>query len=243
MNEIFFHDAHVHLDLFKNMNEVMSEIERKKSYTIAVTNLPDLYRKYIKEYNNFKYIRFALGFHPELITKYRNQMKLFDEEVKNARYIGEIGLDKQKNSKDYENQKILFEHLIQKCRESGGKIVSIHSRNAVSDILKIIGTNFNCRVIMHWFSGTIEELNECIKRGFFFSINYKMIKTKKGKKIIENIPIDRMLIESDEPLASGKNNYDFLFIKEIIEYFSDIKNIQIEEVNKILKQNFSNLLK
>ena len=59
MNEIFFHDTHLHIDLFKDMNSIMKKIENQKSYTIAMTNLPELYKKYSKTYGNLKYIRFA----------------------------------------------------------------------------------------------------------------------------------------------------------------------------------------
>lgn len=242
MNDMFLHDTHLHLDLFKDMSSIMKKIETNKSYTIAVTNLPELYKKYSSEYKYLKYIRFALGFHPELITKYSYQMEIFDEEIQYARYIGEIGLDKTRNTSDYEKQKILFEHIINECQKSGGKILSIHSRNSVSDILEIISQDFNCKVIMHWFSGNIDELLECIDRGFYFSINIKMINTKKGRKIIDNIPIDRILMESDEPLASGNNNYQFLFMKEIAEFISNSKNIEFDDVSYIFKNNLKKLL-
>lgn len=185
MNEIFFHDTHLHLDLFKEMNSIIKKIENQKSYTIAMTNLPELYKKYSQKYVNFKYIRFALGFHPELITKYSYQMDLFDEEIKKARYVGEIGLDNGNDTIDYENQKKLFEHIINECEKTGEKIISIHARNTVTDILKIIKKDFNCKVIMHWFSGSMDELNLCIQRNFYFSINPKMLKTKSGKKLLK----------------------------------------------------------
>lgn len=54
-------DAHMHFDLYENRDEVLKYIESKKSYTIAVTNLPDLFLKYIKEYKDKKFVQFALG--------------------------------------------------------------------------------------------------------------------------------------------------------------------------------------
>ena len=190
MSEIFFHDTHLHIDLFKEMNSIIRKIENQKSYTIAMTNLPELYKKYSKKYMDFKYIRFALGFHPELITKYSYQMNLFDEEIKNARYVGEIGLDKRKNINDYD----------------------------------------------------MDELNLCIKRDFYFSINPKMLKTKSGRQIIEKIPINRMLIESDAPLATESNIYDFLFMKEITEFIAKIKGIDCINVSNAFRNNFKDLL-
>ena len=60
-------DAHMHFDLYENRDEVLEYIESKKSYTIAVTNLPDLFQKYNKKYRDKKFVQIALGFHPELV--------------------------------------------------------------------------------------------------------------------------------------------------------------------------------
>ena len=73
MNNFKF-DTHLHLDLFRDRNKIIKEIENNKSYTIAVTNLPILYEKYVKIYGDLKYIKFALGFHPELVYEYSNQL-------------------------------------------------------------------------------------------------------------------------------------------------------------------------
>ena len=45
----FYMDAHMHFDLYDERNEILRYVEKKKSYTIAVTNLPHLFQKY-KEY-------------------------------------------------------------------------------------------------------------------------------------------------------------------------------------------------
>lgn len=243
MNDIFLHDTHLHLDLFKEMDEIIKYIEHNKSYTIAVTNLPDLYKRYVEKYKDLKYIRFALGFHPELINDYYNQMKIFDKMLYNSKYIGEIGLDKSKNTKNYDKQKEYFQYIIKKCKNYEDKIISIHSRNTVSDILEIIDNKFKSKIIMHWFSGNIKELEECIQRGYYFSINIQMLNSKKGKNIINKIPISKILIESDEPLATGKQKYQISFIKEIIGEIAKIKSISVRETNDIIKNNFKRLLK
>lgn len=243
MNDIFFHDTHLHLDLFKDIDEVIKYIEYNKSYTIAVTNLPDLYKKEIEKYKKLKYIRFALGFHPELIDKHFKQIKIFDEEIGVTRYIGEIGLDKSKNAENYIKQKEYFKYIIGKCQKYDNKIISIHSRNSVSDILRIIDSKFKSKIIMHWFSGNIKELKECIERGYYFSINLKMLKNKKGRNIVMLIPVNKMLIESDEPLLTGNGTYQLYFVEQIIEEISKIKDISARELNEIMKSNFKELLK
>ena len=53
---IFFMDAHMHFDLYKDRKFVVNYIENQKSYTISVTNLPDLFEKYYLDYQKYKYI-------------------------------------------------------------------------------------------------------------------------------------------------------------------------------------------
>jgi TatD DNase family protein len=113
------YDTHVHIDLYKDRNSVIDYIENKKIYTIAVTNLPKLYRKYQKIYSSLKYIRFALGFHPELVFKYYSQIDEFMELLPCAKYIGEIGLDfsQGKSSIDKDMQLETFNKIILNCKK------------------------------------------------------------------------------------------------------------------------------
>ncbi|MEB1806018.1 MAG: TatD family hydrolase [Bacillaceae bacterium] len=242
--KLFYHDTHVHLDLYKNPINIMRQIEEDKSYTIAVTNLPILYDKAIKENPNNEYIRFALGFHPELVEKFQEQIPYFYKKIENCRYIGEIGLDFTGKNKLYKDLQIdVFKRTIKICNRIGGKVLSIHSRGASREVIEIIGSNFNGKVILHWFTGGTLELKEAVQNGYFFSINLEMLKTVKGKNLINSIPMDRILLESDGPFTKQfSDNYDISFIYNTIKKLSLIKSVSIEEMNKLLKKNFKNLL-
>ena len=232
----FRHDTHLHLDLFNNREALMQQIEGGKSYTIAVTNLPVLYEKYIKTYGNSKYVKFALGFHPELVYEYNTQLDIFLRNIKNAKYIGEIGLDyKIKDLNNRECQKKIFSKIINQCNNCGGKVLTVHSRGAAKDVNQIIG-KFNGTVIMHWFTGTVSELSIGVKNGYYFSINEKMI-TKEN--YIKRIPINKILLETDAPfLNSDKNNYSFDFIERLIKKMANIFNIDEQTMSSQLKKNF-----
>ena len=95
----FYMDAHLHFDLFDDRNKILRYVEQKESYTIAVTNLPQLFERYKKHYMGNKYFQLALGFHPELVYQYSNQQMLFKELINETRFIGEIGLDYSKSQK------------------------------------------------------------------------------------------------------------------------------------------------
>ena len=163
-------------------------------------------------YKDLRYIRFALGFHPELVYEYENQISIFLENLKYAKYIGEIGLDyKIKNPNNIDAQNRVFKRIIRNCKLRDNKVVSVHSRLAASDVNSIIG-KFNGTIIMHWFTGNKDELNKSIDNGYYFSINEKMLSTDKKKFLIRNIPIDKLLLESDAPFTSKSKTYSINFM-------------------------------
>lgn len=233
------HDAHFHLDLYDNISKVIEEIEERKNYTIAVTNLPPLYSKLNKNIQS-KYIRVALGFHPELIMQYRKYIPQMWKYLDNARYIGEVGLDlKKKSDTDCNNQIRFFEELIHRCNFIGGKIISVHSRGSEEKVLSLLGDNFNGYIILHWYSGALKYLDDAIRKGFYFSVNYAMLQSTKGKKIIERMPNDKILIESDGPFVKiNKKIFHPRDLEKTIQNLARLKHMEFLDMGNILSQNF-----
>lgn len=53
----------------------------------------------------------------------------------------------------------------------------------------------------HWYSGKISTFKKIVERGYYFSLNPKMLSSKKGNEIISNIPLHLILFETDGPFA------------------------------------------
>ena len=199
-------DTHFHLDLQKDRAAAIRDVEEKQIYTIAVTNLPELYRKESVEIAS-KYIRFALGFHPELIHQYKRQIPLMWDMLPEVRYVGEVGLDLVDKSSEKE-QEAFFSELVERCRYDSNKIFTIHSRRAVDKVLEILGDNYRFKAILHWFSGSRNELEKAIEKGCYFSVNGAMIKSKRFLEFLPMIPSSRILIETDSPFTSYTGSYN-----------------------------------
>ncbi|MFL9832546.1 Qat anti-phage system TatD family nuclease QatD [Chryseobacterium terrae] len=239
-----FFDTHLHLDLFAKPKEIIKAIDSQKYYSIAVTNLPQVFMNTKKLCEGSKYVRPALGYHPELAHKFNNQFELFCELLNETRYIGEIGIDNlRKTAEDFNSQRQIFEKIIRACAEKKEKILTIHSRRAEKEVISIIGNRFPGKIILHWYSGSISDLEKAVSFGFYFSINYAMTQSKNGINIIKNIPADRLLLESDSPFVGvDKHSIIPLNMQPTISEISTIKQISILELNKILNQNFKTLL-
>jgi TatD DNase family protein len=241
-----FHDSHFHLDLMPSPEETAKQIDLKGIYTIAVTNSPTVFFFTEKLASDKKYIRPALGLHPELVAERYAEVDQFVQMISKTRYIGEIGLDNHnKLPDDYQMQKKAFEKMVLACADSGEKILTIHSRRAAQDVIDILGTNFPGKIILHWYSDTISLLKKAINNGYYFSINHLMIHSKSGKEIIKTIPIERLLIETDGPFTkNGEVTFTPLMAmnihKELAHMMASKEDpIKIEEK---ISSNFERLL-
>jgi TatD DNase family protein len=235
-------DTHLHLDLFQDDTATASFIEMNKIYSIAVTNTPSVFSHTLAIVAGTKYLRAALGLHPELALKRESELTLFKSFLQETRYIGEVGLDfTSKNPLEREVQSRVFKHIVELCGFEGNKILSVHSRKAEKETLDIIGESFNGKIILHYFSGPIKELKRGLSYGCYFSINLSMTNTRKGQEIIKNIPIQHLLTESDAPFIT--------YTKGIVEQISQttanlgiILNYPTETIQEIIYNNFQRFL-
>lgn len=68
--------------------------------------MPHLFQKYKEQYAENKHFQIALGFHPELVHEYADQIVLFKKLINETRFIGEIGLDYTKNQRKMKRLKL-----------------------------------------------------------------------------------------------------------------------------------------
>jgi len=239
-NHLF--DTHFHLDLSEPFLDVIKEIDDYQIYTIAVTNLPILYTK-LKNRINSKFIRPALGFHPELLNEYQKYIPEMWKLLDDTKYIGEVGLDFKIGKDSKQLQISFFEELIERCNKMGGKILTVHSRMSAADVVSVIGSNFNGKVIMHWYSGNKSTLSRALENGCYFSVNYAMLNSNSGKDIVNAIPVERLLLESDGPFIKlNKKPCTPNDVGQIVNGLSHLLSIEKEQLSKLLWDNFKKIL-
>ncbi len=239
--KIFKYDTHTHLDLYDDFEKKLEYIEKNEIYSIIMTNVPKLYKKYKDKYSNFKFVRFSLGLHPELVIKYGSQLKLFLDYLPESRYIGEIGLDYSRGV--VKEQKHVFKKIIESCNFFEDKIISIHSRNATDSVIDIVGKSKN-KIILHWFTGSNRELYRAIDNGYYFSINSDMLVTKKGVALISAMPSNKLLVESDSPFTKQtRNNFTIDYFDDFYLNLSNILGKSVDETELLFSENFRTLLK
>ena len=196
-------DTHCHVDLHPDPAAIVAELEQQQIYTIAVTNTPSVFPHMEAFTKGSKYVRAAVGLHPQLAAQRHRELSQMWEYLHQTRYVGEIGLDYvTKDEENRKKQRQVFDQILTHCADHGDKILTVHSRRAAKDVISAIGDDFVGRVVLHWYSGSLRELNRAIEYGLYFSINAAMLKSKSGQRIVDRIPKDKLLIETDAPFIS-----------------------------------------
>lgn len=196
-----FVDAHCHVDLFPQPTRIVELAEAQRIYTIAVTNAPSVFEHTVRLASRSKYIRPALGLHPELVHTHAHELDRFRSHLLQTRYVGEIGLDYLTTDKHIRlEQRRILETIANWVHESGDKVLTLHSRRAVTDVLDVL-KGIKARMILHWFSGTPKEVDRAVAEGYYFSINGAMMQSNKGRAVVTRIPKNRILTETDGPFV------------------------------------------
>ncbi|WMJ77801.1 MULTISPECIES: TatD family hydrolase [unclassified Sedimentibacter] len=233
-------DAHIHIDFYDKPTKIIKEIMSEDISAIFVTHLPELYEKQKLMMKIIPQIFLAVGFHPILINEYEFNKDLFVNAIKETKFVGEVGLDYSiaKTEKSQVKQKKIFEQI---CKSVNKHILSVHSRQAEIDVLTLLLKYKVENAIFHWYTGPKELIPDIVGAGYYFSLNQAMLRTNKGRGILKEIPLNRILIETDGPFSKYEGSIvEPLCLKEIYSAFGEFYNVG--DMEDLVFQNMSSLI-
>lgn len=205
-------DTHCHFDMMPSPEAYIKQREQAGDIVIGMTNLPSHFQIGQAHLKGFKHIRLALGLHPLLAAESKKEVSLFKRLVDQTSYIGEIGLDFSRESYATKDDQVsLLRELLPAIRGKK-KIVSVHSRRAEKELLSLLCEYEIKNVIFHWYSGPVGLIPDILAQGYYFSVNEAMCLSKNGRAIIEKIPRERLLTETDAPYNEKTN------IRTVLDY-------------------------
>jgi TatD DNase family protein len=236
-------DVHCHIDQFSKPFEIAKKAEDKGIITVAVTSLPEHFNLAYPHFVGFKHVRLALGYHPMLSGNKKFEENLFRTLAIKTSYIGEIGLDFSEKDASKRQMQIDTLQRIFNIIKDRPRFISLHSRRAEKSLFDLVNENKLKKAVFHWYNGPLNLLDKLINAGHYFSINPAMIKSKNGQKIIERIPSDRVLTETDGPYVKIKGiPAQPEDTKLIIEYLKVIWAKSFEDTDNIIRKNFKILI-
>lgn len=247
-------DHHCHLDDEKfdeDREQIIEKIRNSEvANVISAGYSLDSSKRAIGLSKKYDFIYATCGVSPNDIPQTEEELWKTLQEIKElaknnekVMAIGEIGLDYYWNKENKELQKKAFIKQIELANELNMPIV-IHTREAVMDTLEIL-KNYPVERngIFHCCPLNRELVKEGLKLGFYISfagpITFK--NSKNANEIIDMVPLDRILIETDSPYLSpepfrGKRN-DPRNVRYMAQKVAEVKKFTIEEIAEITYNN------
>ena len=202
-------------DRFENdLDEVINQaiINNITKFGLICSRLSDI-DKLLEIYNRYsKDMFFTIGVHPHHANEINEEyLKKLKEVINNnnPHAIGETGLDFFRNLSTYEEQIFAFEEQI-KIAIDTNKPLFLHQRDSHDDFIKILrkySSDIN-KSVVHCFTGTKEQLNDYLELDCYIGVTGWICDAKRNvelRKTIKNIPLERLMIETDCPYLIPKN--------------------------------------
>lgn len=248
MSMIF--DAHAHYDdeAFSGDRDILLQGMKEKGVGKIVNAAVDIKTSKLGiEYaHKYDFMYTTAGIHPECAAAENITGNYIDEIAKllqdsKAVAIGEIGLDYHWKDIPREQQIKIFEEQLALAKELDIPVV-IHDREAHGDTMDLL-RKYKPKGLVHCFSGSAEMCREVVKLGMSISLG-GVVTFKNARHSVEvaaNIPIDRLLLETDAPYLSpvpfrGKR-CDSSMIKYTAEKIGEIRGVNPQEIIDITYEN------
>lgn len=194
-------DTHCHIDAYDNPVAVLDDARAAGVHVIAVTDDPGKYRLLCTRLGRRDGVDVALGFHPLRAGKASpHDLARFLRLLPQATWIGEIGLDFSHAGLATRKQQLrAFETILADPRLRI-RPVTVHSRGAERETITRLA-QAHVPAILHWYTGPLAAVDDALAAGLWFSINPAMVRSKKAMPLLQRLPPEHILLETDGPFA------------------------------------------
>jgi TatD DNase family protein len=193
-----------------------------------------------------------IGLHPTSVKEnYMNELKMVEKQLQNDRFIavGEIGIDLYWDKTYIKEQQFAFRQQLQWAKIYSLPVV-IHARDSFDEIFEIMDdeNDVNLCGVFHSFTGNADQVKKILSYNFYIGINGIVTFKNSGlEHVIETIPEDKLLIETDSPFLApvpyrGKRN-ESSYVIEIAKKISKIYGMDIERLATSTTRNALSLFK
>ncbi len=252
--------SHVNFNAFeKDSIEVIKRALDKNIWLINVGSKYETSKKAVEIANNYqKGVYASVGLHPIYATQDLIKIKtdpeeggfvIKEQEFNKEKYqelinlgkvvaVGEVGLDyyykpktKTKFNLFKEKQKQILDQQIKLAQENNLPII-FHCRMAHEDLLEIL-SDYQLKGVIHCFTGNMSQMKKYLEMGFNIGLNGIIFKLDL-KDIIKQIPLEKILIETDCPYLTPPQVKQWrnepIFLEHIVQEIAEIKKINYSEV-------------
>lgn len=186
-----------------------------------------------------QFVKPALGFHPLAAADNLHELSKFESLLPSVDFVGEIGLDySSQGIHSKEAQVEAFRSIAGWLAESP-KFVTLHSRKSAIEVLSILVEAGVSDAVFHWYSDSAVVLRKAIDAGFYFSVNEAMLSSQSGRRVLDAVPRERVLTETDGPyVKSGRKPSTPLDVGRIIGGIAEAWGTPKQAVQDQVEKNF-----
>ncbi len=240
-------DAHAHIDWYTDaLNDALSQIDKHRILTMAVAMDVPSYLKSIEIARSSALIIPTFGIHPWEAARYTDRLTELDGCLERTPVIGEAGLDFHyvKDPGLYPGQIKVFEYQCSWAQRLS-KSMNLHTKGAEREVLEMLKRFRIARSIIHWYSGPVSLIESYLAAGCYFTVGIDVLNPGKKNGIAEVLPIDRILLETDNPdgyrwLAHQIGMPDLLL--KILKRVAEIRQMTELELENRLWQNWERFM-
>lgn len=244
-------DTHCHLYAVELLGDIELIMERADKVGVKNFYLPAIdsstHDAMMKLEERFMGRCFSMiGLHPCSVKEnYVNELDIIKKLLRQRAFaaIGETGLDFYWDISFKKEQYLALEQQIELALQYELPLI-LHTRNAMQETIDVI-KNYSTtplRGIFHCFGGSADEARQIIDGGFLLGIGGVVTYKKSGlDEVLKNIDLENIVLETDAPYLPpvpyrGKRN-ESSYIIEVAKKLAEIKNVSLEEVERITNLN------
>ncbi len=252
-----FIDSHCHLDLIdpdqngENLPELLNSArDNKVDAMLCVSISLESFPRMLSLITPYPQVYGSVGVHPTHDCENEPEVDQLIALADNPKIIaiGETGLDYFHCEGDMTWQQERFRRHIAASKVTGKPLI-IHTREAKVDTIKLMQDENaqDARGVMHCFVEDWQTAKAAMDLGFYISfsgiVTFK--NAKELKEVAKQVPLDRLLIETDSPYLApapnrGKTNQP-AYVKHVAEHIAQLRNTSTEEIARISSDNFYTL--
>ncbi|MCD6153699.1 MAG: TatD family hydrolase [Syntrophobacterales bacterium] len=179
----------------------------------------------------------AIGYHPWEIRnpEIETTLAFIEKNIESCVAIGEAGLDYKARVKKA-LQKEVFQEIIQLSARYR-KILILHCRYSHQRVFSMITTGGVKKAVFHWYTGTLDLLEEIIAAGYYVSATPALLYSFPHQQAIKKAPLERVLLETDCPVSYQGRESRPSDVRITLREVARIKGLSLEEVALITTQN------
>lgn len=239
-------DTHAHLcsgEFDPDRDEVIRRAQDVGVGAIVIVSetLEDV-RRNITLAEEYPVLKPAAGLYPEYadLDEASRMLDFIRKKYQDFYAIGEVGLDFWIAREDAERhlQREVFKQFIRLAGDLELPL-NVHSRSAGRHAVDLLLKNGAERVQLHAFDGKASAAMPAVEAGYFFSIPPSLVRSRQKQKLVKQLPLSCLLVESDSPVLGpdpAKRNEPANVLTSV-HAIAELKNISPKEVLEALWQN------